>query len=46
MQLSKKETLVELNKIGKNTLMETLDIEITSQMAYYMVAQQLHWQKV
>ncbi|HAB26444.1 MAG TPA: thioesterase [Xanthomarina gelatinilytica] len=29
MQLSKKETLVELNKIGKNTLMETLGIEIT-----------------
>ena len=29
MQLSKKETLVELNKIGKNTLMETPGIEIT-----------------
>lgn len=29
MPLSKKEQLVELNKISKNTLLETLEIEIT-----------------
>lgn len=38
MPLSKKEQLVELNKISKNTLMETLEIEITDFGDDFLVA--------
>jgi uncharacterized protein (TIGR00369 family) len=38
MQLSKKDQLLELNKIGKNTLLETLEIEITDFGDDYLIA--------
>ncbi|MFL0352777.1 PaaI family thioesterase [Xanthomarina sp. GH4-25] len=38
MSLSKKEHLVELNKVSKNTLMETLEIEITDFGDDFLVA--------
>ncbi|GGG45218.1 PaaI family thioesterase [Bizionia arctica] len=38
MQLSKKDLLVKLNNISKNTLMETLEIEITDCGDDYLVA--------